>query len=142
MSWRGYSQAFLDTAPLVYYVERNAMFFPRIEPIFAAIDAGELLGVTSPVTLSECLVMPFRKGNTQLASFFVELIVQGTGISFVSITSIIGERAAQLRAKYNLQLLDALQIATAIESGCDAFLTNDAVLKRVAEIPILMIADL
>ncbi|MEA5567068.1 hypothetical protein [Anabaena sp. UHCC 0399] len=37
-----------------------------------------------------------------------------------------------------LQLPDALQIATAISSGCDAFLTNDAALQRVLELRILV----
>jgi hypothetical protein len=37
--------------------------------------------------------------------------------------------------------LMALQVATAIAAGCDAFLTNDAGLKRVTEIIILMLDE-
>jgi predicted nucleic acid-binding protein len=44
--------------------------------------------------------------------------------------------------RYNLQLPDALQIATAISSGCDAFLTNDAALQRVIELRILVVSEL
>src|SRR5207247_4062211 len=53
---------------------------------------------------------------------------------FVPVTVEIGERAAELRAQYNVTLTDALQIATAIVSGCDALLTNDLDLKRVQDI--------
>jgi predicted nucleic acid-binding protein len=51
----------------------------------------------------------------------------------------IGEGAARLRAKYNLRLPDALQMAAAISSGCDALLTNDAELARVTESKVLVI---
>jgi predicted nucleic acid-binding protein len=51
----------------------------------------------------------------------------------------IEEGAARLRAKYNLRLPDALQMAAAISSGCDAFLTNNAQLERVTESKVLVI---
>ncbi len=47
---------FLDTAPVIYYVERHPAYFNRVSPIFDRIDSGLLTAVTSPVTLAECLV--------------------------------------------------------------------------------------
>ncbi|NJN57209.1 MAG: type II toxin-antitoxin system VapC family toxin [Leptolyngbyaceae cyanobacterium SL_5_9] len=44
---------------------------------------------------------------------------------FIEITSAIAKHAAEIRGRYNLQLSDAFQIATALEAGCEAFLTND-----------------
>ena len=66
-----------------------------------------------------------------LRILFIYLIVDGENINFVLIDEDIGNLAAQMRARYNLSLTDALQIATAIQSNCDAFLTNDLQLKRV-----------
>ncbi|MBD2354935.1 hypothetical protein H6G41_09915 [Tolypothrix sp. FACHB-123] len=43
---------------------------------------------------------------------------------------------------YGLKLLDALQVATALVAGCDAFLTNDVALQRVTELRILVLAAL
>jgi predicted nucleic acid-binding protein len=37
---------------------------------------------------------------------------------------------------------DALQIATAVESGCEGFLTNDLTIKRIQEIKILVLDEL
>lgn len=142
MSWRSFSRVFLDTAPVVYFVERNQKFFSLVEPIFDAPDNGALEVVTSPVTLAECLIMPLRQAQATLIKDFAELIVNGFGVTCLSIDVGIAERAARLRAQYNLQLLDALQIAMAIESGCDAFLTNDTFLKRVTDIRILLISEL
>ena len=142
MSWRSFTRIFLDTAPLVYFVERNQTFFSAVEPIFDALDSGVLEAVTFPITLAECLVMPIRQAQAGLMKDFAELIVNGLGVSCSPITAAIGERAARLRAQYNLQLLDALQISTAIESACDAFLTNDHMLQRVTEVPILLASEL
>ncbi|EDZ92548.1 MAG: PIN domain-containing protein [Limnospira sp. PMC 1291.21] len=48
----------------------------------------------------------------------------------------------QLRARYNLQLPDSLQIATALDAGCEAFLTNDLQLRRITELKIIVISQL
>jgi predicted nucleic acid-binding protein len=52
------------------------------------------------------------------------------------------EQAAELRARLNLSLTDALQAASAIAAGCDAFLTNDHPLARVTGLRVLVLDDL
>lgn len=49
--------------------------------------------------------------------------------------------AADFRARYNLSLPDALQAAVALVAGCDAFLTNDAALKRVTELRVITLDE-
>jgi predicted nucleic acid-binding protein len=61
---------------------------------------------------------------------------------FVKTDAAIAQRAAEMRVRYNLKLPDALQIATAIASNCDAFLTNDAQLNRVMELRVMVISEL
>lgn len=41
-----------------------------------------------------------------------------------------------------LRTPDALQIAAALVAGCEAFLTNDAGLKRVTELRVLVLDEL
>lgn len=98
--------------------------------------------MTTPVTLAECLVYPIKSGLPKLQQDFIDFIVNGTNTSFVGLDQTIGEEAARLRANYNLSLPDALQVAAAINSGCDAFLTNDTQLKRVTEVKILVLDEL
>ena len=50
--------------------------------------------------------------------------------------------AAGFRARYHLLLPDALQIAVALEAGCEAFLTNDLTLKRVTDLRVLVLDEL
>jgi predicted nucleic acid-binding protein len=41
-----------------------------------------------------------------------------------------------------LKLPDALQIATALVAGCEAFLTNDVQLSRVTKLKIILVSEL
>lgn len=139
---QGVRRVFLDTAPVIYYVERNQAYTARVDQVFDRLDAGTLLGSTSPVTLAECLIAPVRLGALQVQRNFRDLIVGGPGVIFVALDSATAQRAAELRARYNLTLTDAFQIAAALAGDCDAFLTNDADLKRVQEIRILVVGEL
>ncbi len=129
---------FLDTAPVIYYVEANPLYLPKVIEIFGLIDKGLLTGVTSPITLSECLILPYRLKSEELAQKFSALIVTGNNTVFMPIDDSIAKHAAKLRVKYNISLTDALQIAAALAAECDAFLTNDIALKRVRELKILV----
>jgi predicted nucleic acid-binding protein len=138
----GVTRLFLDTAPVVYLVEENPTFLPIVLPIFDRIERGDFLGIAGPVTLAECLVMPFRNGSVELQQQFITLLTSTEGFETVEIDSESGILAGELRAKYNLQLPDALQVAGAISAGCEAFLTNDVALKRVTELRVLPLVEL
>jgi predicted nucleic acid-binding protein len=138
----GITRLFLDTAPVIYYIEKEPQRFIIAKAIFNRVDTGQLMAVTSPITLAECLVLPYRLGRKDWQQDFAELIINGSNTLFVSTTDTIAQQAAELRAKYNLTLTDAIQIATGIDARCEAFLTNDMQLKRVAEIRVLVLDEL
>ena len=83
-----------------------------------------------------------RLGLTGLQQDFVDLITAGPGTRFVILNEQIARDAALLRARYNLSLTDAFQVAVALASGCDAFLTNDTALKRVTELSMIVLDEL
>jgi predicted nucleic acid-binding protein len=134
-------ELFLDTAPVIYHVEGNPAYQPLTDPVFQTIQAGTLTAVTSSITLSECLVHPYRHGDVALAQRFRNVITAGVNTRYVGVDA-VAERAAEVRARYNLKLADAFQIAAAIAAGCDTLLTNDPALKRVSGITILVLDEL
>lgn len=123
------------SAPVVYYVEQQPLFSPLLESTFQAIEADTITAVTSPITLAECLVIPYRLGLTQLQQDFTDLICGGDHTEFIGIDRAIAQTASELRAKYNLSLTDTLQVSSALAANCQALLTNDAGFRRVTEIP-------
>ena len=83
-------------------------------------------------------MIPYRSGQVELRQTFTDQIVSGDNTEFIPIDQTIASQAAELRSRYNLNLLDALQVASALAGNCDALLTNDLALKRVTELPILV----
>jgi hypothetical protein len=52
---QGVTRLFMDTARIIYCVERNSTYAPLVDDIFDRVDAGTLLAGTSPITLGEYL---------------------------------------------------------------------------------------
>jgi predicted nucleic acid-binding protein len=133
---------FLDTAPLIYFIEGNSQYQEKLRQIFDSNDRGDFVFITSSITLLEVLVMPFREGQINLVEKYINILTNAPGIELFEITNAISIKAAELRAKYNLRTPDAIQLATAIEYNVDYFLTNDLRLKTVHEVNSIVLSDL
>ncbi|NEN94810.1 MAG: PIN domain-containing protein [Moorea sp. SIO3I7] len=137
----GVKTIFLDTSPVIYYLENHAVFADVVQGVINKLDGGELQGVISPVTLAECLVNPLKNRDQKLQQDYVDFLLRHKSIRMVQIETKIGILAAQLRAKYSLKLPDGFQVATAIRSGCEALLTNDDQFRRVFDLQVLVVKD-
>ena len=111
-------RVFLDTAPAIYFLERHPVYFPRMETFFRICQERNILVVTSPVTLAECLIHPIRLGLTEQVRNYRELILHGVGTEFREIGPDTAERAAHIRATHMIPLMDALQAGMAAATGC------------------------
>jgi predicted nucleic acid-binding protein len=139
---KGVKHLGLDSSPFIYFVERNPTYLDPCREVIRLIDTGTIIGYSSVVTLTEVLTLPKRLGRTVLEREYRELLTQSPFFLLVPIDVASAELAAELRARYNLRTPDALQVATALVRRCEAFLTNDARLKRVAEIRVMTLDDL
>ena len=54
---------YVDTAPIIYTVERHADYEQLLLSLWEALDAGAIEVVTSELTLLETLVKPLRDGD-------------------------------------------------------------------------------
>jgi predicted nucleic acid-binding protein len=133
---------FLDTSPLIYFIEGNSEYQKKLEQIFRANDKGDFTFITSSITLLEVLVKPLREGQTELADKYKKILTTAPGIEIFDITNELAVKAAELRAKYNLRTPDSIQIATATENNAAYFLTNDIRLKSISEINGVMLSEL
>lgn len=131
-----------DTAPIIYFVEATPQYDALVTAIFERVENGDISGATSVISLCEVLVHPIRNRNVTLQKRYREILQNSPNFYTESINAEIAAVAARLRATYNLRTPDALQIAAALENGCDAFLCNDKGLKRVTELEVLILDDL
>lgn len=126
---------YLDANAVIYFVEQNPVWWPKITARVAALRvAGHGLAV-SDLTRTECLVGPFTSGDaTALASY--QAFFSDPAVRVLPLTAAVCERAARIRAAHRFKLPDALHLAAALEHGCGLFLTNDAQLARFPDITV------
>lgn len=135
------SRICIDTAPFIYFIEKDPKYQGIIKPVFAEIDAGKIDAITSTVTLLEVLVYPFRMKNESLAEQYREILLYSDGLTTFEIYHDVSELSSRLRAKYSIRTPDAIQIAVGIIYGADIFLTNDSNLKKVKDIKMMILED-
>jgi predicted nucleic acid-binding protein len=133
---------FMDTAPIIYYIEAHPQYGPLVADIVTAFQSGRLTAFSSVITLVEVLPKPIETGNEPLAKQFSEFLTTGKNISMLEITSGIAGSAGHLRGRYPfLRTMDAIQIAASLEAKADAFITNDSKLKGVSEIRVIVLKE-
>lgn len=132
----------LDTAPLIYFIERHPEFHPRVRPFFLAMHRGEFEVVTSTITLTEVLVHPIQQNNVALTATYRDILQNVDHLRTVPFTADIAENAAHLRAIHKIRTPDAIQVGTAIAMKADFFLTNDIKLSAIPNPTVLVVGNL
>lgn len=118
-----------DTAPLVYRLERRAApaLTAACDPLFDAVEAGELACLVSSVSVAELFVVPFRAGPAAVSS--LDGFMRQASFGTVAVEDDIARGAACLLAEGKLgRIADALIAAIALELGLP-LVTND---RRIA----------
>lgn len=130
------SKLYLDTAPFIYFLEKSSLYFDQIRDFFIECKNQSIPLVTSAVTVEEYCVFPLSQDDSQAVSNF-ETFLRGMNVEVVSADRNIALKAAEIRAKYKgFKALDAIHLATAMASGCSAFITNDKQLRQSQEPPV------
>ena len=121
-------------------------------PVFRRVQQGQASIVASVITESELLVAPERDNNREAIERITDLLSED-GIFVVDVDHRIARRAATLRGAYlreaqrsggktgGLRLPDAIIIATAIETGCDAIVTKDGAFRKLTQVPVVHLED-
>ena len=137
-----FKRVFVDTSPIIYYLENNPLYSESIKRFFIMCIEKNIQVVTSAVTVEEYLIYPYSSGQMDLVNNFRRFL-DYMNVEITDINADIAEYAAKLRGQYTgFKAMDALQISSAIASGCDLFFTNDKQLRQEKEIPCMTMDDL
>lgn len=141
LSFPPLAKVYLDTAPIIYSVEKHADYWQILISLWNALKASEIEVFTSQLTLLETLVQPIRQNNLSLVSAYESLLTK-TDIKLEPISLDVLRRAADLRAAQNLKTPDAVHASTAIAANCAYFVTNDDGFKRLSNFKVVILSDL
>jgi predicted nucleic acid-binding protein len=126
-------RAYVDSNILIYAIEGEAPLKAlAASALEQLIREGRSL-VTSELTVGECLAGALRH-DRKLAEAYLDLFERANLLETADVTRPLVRRAAELGARFNMKLLDALHVATAEANGCEVFLTNDRGIRAPAGI--------
>lgn len=138
-----YGRVGLDSSILIYHLEDLAPYAELTELVFTLLAKGGFSAILSTISVMELLVKPMaseREDQIEACERFLQ------GLPHTEIVAPdyeIAREAARLRGRYGLRTPDALLLGTSLQRGAEAFLTNDAGLKKagVEEIAIILLGD-
>ena len=128
-------RVFLDSVIIIYYLDHSGDFQARAAARLAACHAaGDEVAVSDLVRM-ECRVDPIRTGdNIRLARF--DGFFTRPDVLRMPITTVVFNRATQIRATHGYKTIDSINLAAAAEGGCNLFLTNDTQLSDFPDITV------
>jgi predicted nucleic acid-binding protein len=120
-----YAKAGLDSSILIYHLEDMDPYSDLTEAIFSSIAEGSLHAVISTICITELLVRPFAKGQTDRVMALEQFLFAMPNMTLAPPNYAIAKEAARLRAVYKMRTPDALLASTALIEKTEVFLTND-----------------
>ncbi len=135
----GSSVVYIDTNIFVYFVEASPIFFEEVKKIFEHIDAVGSRIVTSEITLAECIYKPSQDRDLPLVGIYEMLFEKSGDIGSIALNGAVAKRASLLGGGLGLKLIDAIHYLSALEAGCDFFVTSDSAFKSGPEMSVMRV---
>jgi predicted nucleic acid-binding protein len=132
-------RVYLDSVIHVYYLDHTGPFQTRAATRLATLHAAGNSVAVSDLVRMECRMHPLRTGDAARLSRFDGFFAR-PDVEKIPITTAVFDRATQIRAIHGYKTIDAINLAAAVDGGCDRFLTNDLRLKLFPDVSVEILA--
>ena len=126
--------AYLDTGVFIHAFELAGPRTELFRNFFAGLARCPFKAITSELTLAE-LLAPIKAAGAmtieERQDLYRTLFDEGAFIALTPVSRAILMRTAPLRQSHPQRLPDAIHIATAIETGCQFFMSPDTDARRL-----------
>ena len=133
---------YLDANIIIYLLEGFEPHKHALSRLLKTIEDGQVSCVTSELSMAEVLVRPFKEGKSNEIKTYIDALNDPRLVALTPVTLKTFVDAAFTRAETGLKLPDAIHVASALQTKCDAFLTNDKKIKTPNSLPIITLDDL
>ena len=132
---------YIDANVFIYFLEKSPVFFPVVAEVLGACSFHQVFAFTGDAAVAEVMAGIYRQDkpalNKQCKAFFGNQQL----LSVVRHDAKDFDLAALLVAKQRFKLIDSLHLATALQHGCKALVTNDAGMESVDGLEVLHLQD-
>ncbi|NOU35450.1 MAG: PIN domain-containing protein [Kiritimatiellaceae bacterium] len=142
LSFRGDEILFIDTAPVIYYIENHPQFSSKMDALIDAVANFRQQWITSFVTYVEVLALPRKMKDQPMEQLYTHLLTQTRFLKIVQTNPSIMNQCVHFRAEYGFKTPDAIQLATAQVFGADIVITNDHAWKKITELRVVTLDEL
>lgn len=129
----------LDSNIFIYNLEENPEFVKFTDSIFKKLIANKLRAATSIVSLIE--ILSYQK-TSNVVKQLTEDFLGTPNLEVFDIDQQIAVEAARIRRGYDFRLPDSIQLATALRSKAQAFISNDKKITKFKELSIILLRDI
>lgn len=136
-----FKKIFLDATPIIYFIQHNEIHFEKTAKIFSFFSEADLKIISSDIVTAESCVHAYRNNDVEVLNNFAGLM-ELLNVKILHTSEEIARKTSKIRAEYkSFETPDAFNLATAVISGCDIFLTNDKRLKKFDEVKCVMVDE-
>ena len=132
---------YLDSNVFIAFLEAGSTFSDLARRLLEWGQAGEVSLVTGDAVVAEVMVGALRSSQPAVIES-TQLLLHSDFITLVSHDREDFRQAAIIRGTIGGHLIDALHVATAISSGCDALISHDTRMPQVPQMPILRLDEI
>ena len=135
-------RVYFDANIFIHSFEGFPGYETQLAVLARLVDEKACSVCTSELTLCEVLAKPFRENMSDIVISYRRALETDGIVRLIPASRATFLRAAMLRGQLGLKTPDAIHAATAVESECAAFLTNDSLLRLPATLERVLFSDL
>ena len=124
----------LDTNACIYLLTRHEPLMEPVRRLLERANARQLAISISRLVQMELLIHPLRHRDLREREVIIDLTERSVGVEVTDLSRTVMFLAAEIRAHTRLKAPDAIVVASAAASGCQAIVGND---KRFRDIEAL-----
>ena len=122
-------RVYFDTNIIIYLIEGFPEYQKSVDEIQEVLETSQCVAITSDITICESLIKPFKDNYLEGVKIFQSFLEESGIFELIPTARSTYIKASLVSATQSLKLPDAIHVATAIQSRCDIFLTNDKSIK-------------
>lgn len=131
---------FLDACAVIYMIESQQEQGRKTRLLVDEARKSNTQLTISRLSFLECRVLPLKTKNAELLDCY-DRFFRLPGLEIVELDVTVIDKATELRANHpgSLRTPDAIQLACAILSGSDQFVTGDKKLAAVRDVKVIVV---
>ena len=132
----------IDSNVLIYLLDGTGRLADVAGELIDGIAEGLAEGVLTTLALAEICSGPAQAGEPDLVERYADELRSLENVRLVSLTAEMAVDAAALRGRSGISLADAVHLASAVNAGATAFVTNDRRLKSTPQLAVIYLSQL